>query len=267
MTRSLRHAAALVAIAPCLAPFLANAAEEDPPRQDLTAIPVARSFNLIGIGVGFIPEFSGANEYRPMVLPVVRLQYRDKLYWNALQAGAWLWDSEDKSIRVGLQFEPRFGWEAESGTRVAGMQDRNFSFEGGPAIQWRTGVGVFNASIAQDLGGASRGQTVQVQFIRSLIGSQNLRVNGIVGLQWFSGKMNDYYFGVRPTEATFARPAYTAGASTSLQAGLNGAWSVSARGSILFGAIMSRLGSSPADSPIVETPWQGIVYTGYGWSF
>jgi outer membrane protein len=128
-------------------------------------------------------------------------------------------------------------------------------------------MGVFNASIAQDLGGASRGQTVQVQFIRSLIGSQSLRVNGIVGVQWFSGKMNDYYFGVRPTEATFARPTYTAGASTSLQAGVNGAWSVSARGSILFGAIASRLGSGAADSPIVETPWQAIFYTGYGWSF
>jgi outer membrane protein len=256
-----RIAAAFAAALPCLA------TADEAPRQDLTAIPVARSFNLIGIGVGLIPEFSGSNEYRAMVLPVVRLTYRDKLYWNALQAGAWLWDSDDRSIRVGLQFEPRFGWEGKSGTRVAGMQDRDFSFEGGPNVQWRTPVGVFNASIAQDLGGASSGQTVQVQFIRSLVAGQKLRVNGIVGLQWFSGRMNDYYFGVRGVEATSARPAYTASASTSVQFGVNGAWSVTERGSVLFGAIASRLGSGAADSPIVETPWQGIIYTGYGWSF
>ena len=263
MNHSIRHAAALLATVS----GLATAADNDPPRQDLTAIPVARSFNLIGLGVGFVPEFSGANEYRPMVLPIVRLQYRDKLYWNALQAGAWLWDSDDKSIRVGLQFEPRFGWEAKGGTRVAGMQDRDFSFEGGPNIQWRTPIGVFNASLAQDLGGASDGQTVQLQFIRSLVANRTVRVNGIAGLQWFSGRTNDYYFGVRPTEATAARPVYTAGASTSLQLGVNGAWSVTERGSVLFGVIASRLGNGAAASPIVETSWQAIVYTGYGWSF
>ena len=58
-----------------------------------------------------------------------------------------------------------------------------------------------------------------------------------------------------------------AGASTSLQLGVNGAWSVTERGSVLFGVIASRLGNGAAASPIVETSWQAIVYTGYGWSF
>jgi outer membrane protein len=281
MKRSLRHAVTLLAVVPCLASAADDEAprpaprglssissdSSDEPRQDLTALPVARRFNLIGLGIGFIPEFSGSKAYRPLVLPVARLQYRDTLFWNGLTAGVRLWDSGDRSIRVTLQLEPRFGWTAENRTRVAGMQDRDFSIEGGPNIQWGTRIGVFNASISQDIGGASHGQTAQVQFIRSLITNQTVRLNGIVGMQWFSAKMNDYYFGVRPTEATFARPAYTAGASTSLQVGVNGVWSITERGSVLFGAIASRLGSGAADSPIVETPWQAIVYTGFGWSF
>lgn len=262
-----RYALPGLRVLACWALGVSAARAEDPPRQDLTPIPVSRSFNLVGIGVGFVPEFSGSNEYRPMVLPVVRVAYRDKLYWNALQAGAWLWDSDDKSVRFGLVLEPRFGWKAEAGTRVEGMAQRDFSFEGGPNLQWRTPLGVINASVAQDLGGASNGQTAQLQFIRALVASPGLRVNGVVGAQWFSASMNDYYFGVRANEATPGRPRYTASGSVSLQAGVNGAYALSPSSSLLFGLIASRLGGGAADSPLVETRLQSVVYFGYGWSF
>ena len=255
------------ALASLMTAMASLAHAQESPRQDLTPIPVARSFNLVGIGVGLIPRFSGANEPRSMVLPVVRLGWRDKLYWTALQAGAWLWDSADGSLRVGLAVEPRFGWEGEAGTRVEGMDKRDFSVEGGPNIQWRTPAGVFYANVYQDLGGASDAATAQVQFIRVLVGRQALRLNGLVGLQWFSARSNDYYFGVRPSEARPGRPAYSPGASVSVQVGLNGAYALTSRGSLLFGAVLNRIGEAAADSPIVETPWQGVVYTGLGWSF
>ncbi len=258
-----RLLAGLVAAAAAAVPAFA----EESPRQDLTPIPVSRTFNLIGIGVGFIPEFSGSNEYRPMVLPVLRLSYKDKLFWNALQGGVWFWDSEDRSLRVGLALEPRFGWEAEAGTRVAGMEKRDFSFEGGPNVQWRTPLGVINANIYQDLGGASSGQTAQLQFIRALVTNQSLRLNGSVGLQWFSGSMNDYYFGVRAGEARPGRAQFSASSSVSLQVGVNGAYALTERGSVLFGVNASRLGDGAAESPLVETRVQGIVYFGYGYSF
>lgn len=246
---------------------LSSSHAEETPRQDLAAIPVARSFNLVGIGAGLVPAFSGANEYRAMVLPLLRISYRDKLYWNVLQGGAWLWDSDDKALRIGLAVEPRFGWQGEAGTRVAGMQARDFSVEGGPALQWRTPAGVLNASVSQDLGGASNGTTAQLLWIRALVSGGALRLNGMVGAQWFSARMNHYYFSVAPIEATAGRPTYAASSSVSLQAGVNGAYRLSTHGSFLFGAIATRLGDGAAHSPITETRLQGIVYVGYGWSF
>lgn len=250
-------------------PFLARSSSraEEMPRQDLAAIPVARSYNLVGVGAGLVPAFSGANESRAMVLPLLRVSYRDKLYWNVLQGGVWLWDSDDQSLRIGLAVEPRFGWRGEADTRVAGMQTRDFSVEGGPALQWRTPAGVLNASVSQDLGGASQGTTAQLLWIRALVSGGGLRLNGMVGAQWFSARMNQYYFSVTPIEATAGRPAYAASSSVSLQAGVNGAYRLSARGSFLFGAIATRLGDGAAHSPITETRLQGIVYVGYGWSF
>jgi len=244
-------------------------AQDASPRQDLTAVPVVRSFNLIGIGAGAIPEFSGANEFRPLVLPILRAAWKDTVFINALQAGVWLLDSEDKNIRFGLAIEPRFGWEAKEGTRVAGMERREFSFEAGPNLQWRTPVGVVNANWYQDISGASSGQTAQLQFIRPLTRMQGggaLRLNGVVGAQWFAARTNDYYFGVRPQEVTSTRPAYTAGSTVNLQLGVNGVYLLG-RGSLLFGAIGNWLGSGAAESPIVETRFQPIAYVGYGINF
>jgi outer membrane protein len=243
-------------------------AQEAAPRQDLTAVPVVRSFNLVGIGVGVLPEFSGSRDPRALVLPVIRASWKDKVFINALQGGVWLLDSDDKTFRFGLAVEPRFGWEAKDGTLVAGMERREFSLEAGPNLQLRTPVGVVNANWYQDISGASNGQTAQLQFIRSLINLQggSLRLNGVAGAQWFAGKTNDYYFGVRPSEATAQRPAYTAGSTVNLQLGVNGVYLLG-RGSLLFGAIGNWLGNEAAQSPIVETRFQPIVYVGYGINF
>lgn len=242
-------------------------AQDSASRQDLTAIPVTRSFNLVGVGVGLLPEFSGAESYRSMVLPILRADYKDRVYVNVLQAGVWLWSADDKSVRIGLAVEPRFGYKGSEGGRVQGMADRKFSIEGGPNIQWRTSVGVVYANFYQDLSGASSGQSAQLQFIRPLVTGRKLFVNGFAGINWLSGQLNDYYFGVRTNEATLARPAYTAGATTNLQLGVNGAYAITERGSILFGANVIRLGSESSNSPIAETRLQAVVYAGYAISF
>lgn len=260
---------ALRRLAP-LSVFAASApvsAAEAEVRPDLTPIPVVQRYNLVGIGVGLLPEHAGSRDVRPLVLPIVRASWRDKVYINALQAGVWLADSEDKRLRVGFAVEPRFGWEADGSLRVQGMASRDTSVEGGLNVLYATDIGVFAANLYQDLGSASDGQSAQLSYIRNLVADRGWFVNGVTGLQWSSAKLNDYYFGVRPGEARPDRPEYRAGSSTGFQFGVNGAYRVTARGSILFGFNASVLGRAPADSPITETRLQTIVYTGFGWSF
>ena len=167
----------------------------------------------------------------------------------------------------GLAADARFGWDADDSTRTKGMHDRDFSVDVGPALRWQTDYGTLNAQWGFDSGGASKGQSVQVQFVRALIRGPGLRLNGIVGLTWNDRRMNAYYFGVSPTEVAPGRPAYRAGSGTQWQAGINGAWPAGQRGSVLFGLMATRLGDAQADSPIVETRLQPLAYLGYGWTF
>lgn len=259
----MRHFTAFLA-ALCL-PALPAFANERIDLQTEAAIP--RSGNLYGMGIGVLPATSGSDELRAMVLPVIQASYAERFYINALRAGVWLIDSDDRRVRLGLAADARFGWKAGDGRRTRGMDDRDFSVDIGPALRWQTGYGTVNAQWGFDAGSASEGQSAQLQFVRAIIRGPGLRLNGVLGVTWNDRRMNGYYFGVSAREATPDRPAYQASAGIQWQAGVNGAWPVGDRGSLLFGLMATRLGNAQADSPIVETRIQPLAYAGYGWTF
>ncbi len=247
----------------CMCSVLINTAyaESKIDRNTETAIP--RTNNLYGIGVAVLPKTSGSDEFRAIALPIINANYGDRYYINALQAGVWLLDSDDKRMRFGLSTQARFGWDAEDGRLTRGMNDRDFSLDLGPTIRWQTDYGTFNAQWGFDVGGASNGQTIDLQYIKSLYRSGALRLNGSLGVTWNDHQLNDYYFGVGTSETSPFRPAYSAGSSTELRLGINGAYSVGSDGFILFGTSITRLGDEQANSPIVETRMQPFAYVGY----
>lgn len=240
-------------------------AESGIDRETETAVPRAR--NLYGIGLGVLPKTSGSEEYRALVLPIINANYGDRFYINALQAGVWLLDSEDKRLRFGLAAEARFGWDAKDGRRTRGMEDRDFSIFVGPNLRWQTDLGTFNAQWTADASGNSNGQQVQLQYIKSLIRSPELRLNGILGVTWNNQKFNDYYFGVAASETSATRPQYRADSGVELQLGVNGVVPVMQTHSFLFGAFVTRLSHAQYDSPITETRLQPLAYIGYSIPF
>lgn len=234
-------------------------------RQTETAMP--RQKNMYGIGVGFIPKTSGSKDFRAVVLPVINANYGERFYVNGLQAGVWLLESDDKRIRLGLSADARFGWDADDNSRTKGMNDRDMSVDIGPVLRWQTSLGTINAQWGFDAGGASNGQNVQLQFIRSIYRSEKFRINGMVGVEWNDKKFNNYYYGVGQDETRADRPAYRAGAGTQYQIGVNGIYSVKENHALFFGVIVNSLGSEQADSPIVETKTQPMGFLGYSIGF
>ena len=245
----------------CLMGISSAQAADKIDRDTETAIP--RSKNLYGIGMAVLPKTSGSDEFRFMALPIINANYADRFYINALQAGVWLLDSDDKRLRLGVAAQARFGWDAGDGRLTRGMRDRDFTVEIGPAVRWQTDFGTINAQWGLDAGGASNGQTVDLQFIKNLYRDNAFKLNGSVGLTWSDNKFNDYYFGVTASEANVNRPQYAAGSSVEYKAGINGSYLVGTNSYILFGAAVTRLGDQQANSSIVETRFQPFAYLGY----
>lgn len=248
----------LVASTVLVSPVYAN---DKIDRDTETSIP--RSKNLYGVGVAVLPKTSGSEEFRVLALPIINANYGDRFYVNALQAGVWLLDSDDKRLRFGMATQARFGWEADEGKLTRGMKDRDFTFDLGPAVRWQTDYGTFNAQWGFDVGGASHGQTIELQYIKNLIRDSQFKLNGSIGLTWNNSKFNDYYFGVGANETLASRPAYSAGSGTEYKIGVNGSYAVGKDSFLLFGTAVTRLSDEQANSPIVETRMQPFAYFGY----
>lgn len=232
-----------------------------------TETPIPRSKNLYGIGAAVLPKTSGSDEFRVLALPIINANYGDRFYINALQAGVWLLDSDDKRLRFGLATQARFGWDADDGKLTRGMSDRDFTFDLGPALRWQTDYGTVNAQWGFDIGGASNGQNFELQYIKSLIREHSFRLNASASVTWNNSRFNDYYFGVNASETSAQRPAYNAGSGIETRIGLNGAYTVGNNSFLLFGAAVTRLSDAQADSPITETRMQPFAYFGYTMSF
>ncbi len=238
-------------------------AQSESERQAQQPIPSARNF--LGIGVGAFPRTSGSSELRTLVLPAVQYTWRDTAYVTGLKAGLWAHVSPDRSLRIGLYAEPRFGYDAGDSTRTEGMADRDFAVDVGPSVRWTTAAGVLNFDYGFDVTGKSDGQVAQLQFIRPLLSERSFRLNGIVGLVWQNAAMNDYYWGVRSNEVAAGRPAYRAGAGTALSVGVSGLYTTGPDGALFYGMSLTRLSDAQADSPIAERSYTPTIYLGYGW--
>ena len=80
-------------------------------------------------------------------------------------------------------------------------------------------------------------------------------------------KLNNYYYGVLPGEATASRPAYAAGAGINTTLGLYGAYDVSQNWRLLAGVSATVLSATVKNSPIVQRQVLPGIYVGAAYDF
>lgn len=134
---------------------------------------------------------------------------------------------------------------------LAGMSRREQGIDGGIGAQIEAAWGVAYAELLRDLSTASRGGELRLGY-KYPWRRNRLYVlpHAMVALR--SSRLNDYYYGVRPQEATPERAAYEAGSGLMPEIGIQAAYRFTGRWWLLAGASIARLPQTIADSPIVE---------------
>lgn len=257
-----KNLTAIAVLLNCLLPVSMAMAQSMSEKQAQQPIPSGSNF--FGLGVGAFPKTSGSSNLRTMVLPVVQYSWGNVAYVSGLKAGIWGFTTEDRSLRIGLYAEPRFGYNASDNPRTAGMADRDLGIDAGPSVRWTTPAGVVNLEYGFDITGRSDGQAAQLQFIRPVVTGQGFRLNGQVSATWQNAAMNNYYWGRRAAE-TSDGIARNVGAGVGFSAGLTGFYSVGSSGALFFGASVNRLSDAQANSPIAQRSYTPVIYLGYGW--
>lgn len=227
--------------------------------------PLAQWKGYAGGGAITFPKYTGSRASETIAAPLLMFEYKETVYVDLVRAGIRLWSNADRSLAFGIAAEPRFGFRAADGARLAGMATRRDSIEIGPNLEWESPALSANVALFRDVNGASGGASLRAGAYHQLIDSGRWDLGLYGAIDRANAKVANYYFGVRGDEATLVRPFYQPGATTHLTAGVSAAYRFSERHAVLFGVQATRLGAGAAASPIAEVRNAAIAYAGLGW--
>ncbi|MGH8782183.1 MipA/OmpV family protein [Paraburkholderia sp.] len=260
----------LAATAFCLHAAQARADDATPPAapspddSGFTILSNATNVTHWGLGVGAgveqSPYAGDGAKYTP-----IPLFYFDNKWVHALGTTLDLkigkWDGVAVSLRG--KYALGDGYNGSDARILNGMQNRHGAFWFGPAFAWETGFGTLSGDV---LTGGNKGQQAHLSFGKSF-GFGRLSVEPHVGAEWLSHKYVDYYYGVRPSEATAIRPAYTGTSAVNVELGARVDYRFTAHQSATLDVGVKHLGSGITDSPIVGRKFVPEVRVGYLYRF
>jgi outer membrane protein len=217
---------------------------------------------MAGVGPMTFSKYSGGTANQTWLLPLISANYDEIVYIEPLRANVYLGSTSDKKMAWGLAVEPRMGFHASDGAKLAGMATRRNSLEGGFNLDWDADIVAISFSYFTDLTRSSNGTSSRLYLYKDLIKNDKWKLGGNVGLDHMSAKVTNYFFGVAANEATPARPLYQPGSATNFVFGFDGSYKINQRYSVLFGLQATHLNGSAANSPIVETKQSKVGWIG-----
>jgi outer membrane protein len=240
----------------------------DPCLAQAVDTPVTKTLDgYLGAGALSMPKYAGGATNNTRFVPLVMGEYEETAYLHLDRAGVRLWHTDDKKIAIGIAAQPRFGFYAKDGDRLAGMSARHDAVEGGAAFEWE--LPQFSLSVAYftDWSDTSGGQSLQFSIDHQLIDEGPWDLSAYLDLDYANANIVQYYFGVRANEATATRPAYQPGAAVNSSLGFTGAYKLNKDYALLFGGEVTALGATAAASPIVQRRTGLMSYFGVGLVF
>jgi len=146
------------------------------------------------------------------------------------------------------------------------VPDRDYAAEAGFEILADGRWGYLQLNAFHDVGGTHDGFAIDVDYgigIRRGL----WYVEPSVGIGYKSARLNDYYWGIRPSESNAALPEYAAGAGLNTRARLRASYHLSRDWMLSLSAEYERLNDEAAASPIVAR--RGVLgwFAGFGYRF
>jgi outer membrane protein len=133
---------------------------------------------------------------------------------------------------------------------MTGMAQRERSADLGLYLGFRLGEGALWSQLTRDVGGASHGSELRLGYRYERWWQGRLRVRPYAVASLRDSRLNNYYYGVRPEEATPERAAYEPGAGVDLELGLQAAYRMAQRWQLVAGLALERAPADVQDSPV-----------------
>jgi outer membrane protein len=259
MNRLLTPSAVLVVLA--AAPALAEEPAGPPIPLDLRERP--------GFGVGMAVSVSD-EPYRGVgteLQPMPILRYRGKRFAAFGPFMSYQLSPLDRPLALKAVLGPAFdGYDASDSDFLDGMDDRDMTAEGGLELELDTDVAEVALTWKHDLLSQHDGYSVELS-LRKPTPIGRVFVAPSISYVYDSDDRSDYYFGVRPQEATADRPAYELDGTHNWRAGVVASTNLTRKVFAIAGANYTIFDDDISDSPIVSQDGQYRVFLGLGYMF
>lgn len=185
-----------------------------------------------------------------------------------------------QSYRVGMKFQPKpterydlflaHRFEGYPSNEIlpsqVGMAPRSPGLDAGASYRWQVPWGNYFVEYLRDVSGTSLGSEFQVGFNYD-IRRDNLILTPNLVFSLRDAKLNNYYYGVLPNEATTLRPAYAAGTGLNTRLGIDARYDLTQHWRLMGGIFATRWSDEVRFSPIVESRLQIGGFVGLGYDF
>ena len=231
----------LILLSLCFAPLAAQAS--DYPLVD----PYPEGGAGEGVSVRLTRSIYKDEGARADYLPI-NLYFGEHAYWHADRVG--LKFDFGTANRVDFFLAHRYEGTPRDGIPpvLSGMAIRELGTDFGLGYRRRFGEGTGFAELLHNVDGESGGTELRLGY-RWERGNGGLRYWPQVTLAWRDEKLNDYYYGVLPGEATPTRPAYQAGAGLNLELAVYASYALDARWKVIAGLSATQWSSTVRHSP------------------
>jgi outer membrane protein len=266
ITRSVHALLATAAVGFCLSGFSGYgvAAEAIPPIVAAT-VPVETGGAGIGLATRFESSPYRGGGTRNDLVPLYVYEGK-RVFLEAYRIGLKLNETPDSrfDVFVGYRFEG-FPYDRIPAS-LAGMANRGPGVDLGLGYRYHKPWGTLFGEVLTDAAGGSGGSEIRGGYRYDWkIGKLQLQPQ--LALAWRDASLNNYYYGVRPSEATTTRSAFDPGSGVNAELGLSAAYRLSERWRVIGGVSARRWSSGVRASPIVENRTQLAAQLGLAYDF
>jgi outer membrane protein len=199
-----------------------------------------------------------------LVLPLVAYE-GERFFVRGTNVGYHL--AKQNNLTLSLLSSYRIaGYDSGDSDFLRGMADRDGTLEAGLQVSLPTALGLFSVTLLSDVLDEHNGHEAKLTFSKRFP-LQGFVVSPFVSVIWQSSQLANYYYGVRSTEATIARPAYQVDSSVLVQIGLLANYLFREHWSLSGGLAVTRLADEITSSPIVEDDHVTRLFVGVGYRF
>ncbi|MFV0482154.1 MAG: MipA/OmpV family protein [Campylobacteraceae bacterium] len=217
----------------------------------------------VGVGVGIQNDIYKGADSKVVPLPIIN--YRNNyLYINGAEIGTFLY--QNSMLSLSATVKGRFDGYDDAKGYMSGMKDRKFSVEGGLRADLKTDFGNLKTGAYYDLLGRYDGYSAELEYSYPF-NYERWGFAPFVGVEYLSGDLVEYYYGVKHSEARAGRAYYAGGNTVNLNTGIN-AYYILNDSFTLFGRFGATFfGDDIKKSHIVKEDYRVRGFVGISYKF